>query len=462
MYNSDKKRKKLNFFYKINRRFCVKLVLLQESGASKYYSLSIYLNKDNYDAQIQEAIRVIDDAISKGNQIAYVSFYDSSFSGVKKEKLLTLFEAIKKANVNNLSLAAVNLTRITVAETQGLLDLTIDLCNAGGIEKIDLSKNCIGSTPLEQQRIIVEKILAIVPYIKEIDLSFNNLETLEVDLSGKLVVSCAQSLTLDVIKLDYNHLVLIEETDGMEYDINLRLLSSLFLKAREEHKWKFLSIASTDLGFLAHKDWNVLLKNIEQCCESINLSHNSLQAYTKEGLLEVYEEQDLIQIIAEWLEGTKLKIVDLTHNNFSDRNTTLLEGAIKGREFAIETGNRSPNDSNYEKLLKLSKLEEENFDKAQPQLALSSFYMHSTTITPYYPLQEDIIQINAVDVEEEVAIFMQNLAKKNPAILHAISKEDLLTVINSVLTSHNIRVIPTCSLNTLSNNSDTIKTSNKI
>ncbi|MGD0465570.1 MAG: hypothetical protein ABSA84_02625 [Gammaproteobacteria bacterium] len=433
----------------------MKLVLLPDQY--NQYSLSIYLNKDNYEIQIQEAIGLINDAIVQGKQIEYVSFYDSQFSVVKKENLLPLFEAIKKAKVHSLGFVAVNINHITVSKTQEILDLIVDACKNGGVDKVDLSRNCIGNASLEQQRAIVERVSKMVPYIKEIDLSFNNLEKLQEDMLLRLFVSCTQSTRLDVINLDYNQLVPQEESPEKAGEIGLKFLSHLFKEKREEHKWKTLSIAGTDLSFLSHKEWVLLLNNIEKCCESINLSHNSLQECTREGHLDVYEKQDLIQIIAEWLESTKLKMVDLTHNKFSVRNTILLVEATKGKKFVVEAGNKLPNNSNYERLLKLEELEQEDsFEAAQQHQSLPLFYMHEAIPTSASQPQEDPIQIEASDLEEQVVIFMQNLAKKNPAVLQTISMQDLLTAINSVFVSHNVRV--NAPLSSVANNSTVIKT----
>lgn len=418
----------------------MKLVLLPGDG--NQYVLSVDLNKDNHIYKIEEAIKVINEAIDNGKQISYVSFYNSLFANITKESLLPLFLTINDAKVKRLGLVSINLNNMETIEIQGILDFVVDLCKAGTVERVEFSRNFIGDASLEQQCVIVERLLKIISHIQNLDLSFNHLQKLQGDLLSDLLVGCAQSRTLRTLNLNYNQLV-HQIVDKERKHIDEKLLSLLFNFRGETHNWEYLSLSGTDLGFLSYNGWNVFLDNVEKCCRSIDLSHNLLQEQTNEGLLEVYEKQDLMQIMINWLATTKLNMIDLTCNEFSIRNTKLLEGSIRGGKILIEEGNNLPDSLDYDRLLQQAKeiedLEKEEFVSNQNQPSPTLFYMQDHIVLQ---AQQSDSQINSSDLEEQVVVFMQNLATKDPAVSQKIPMQDMLEAITDVFVSHNMNVTP--------------------
>lgn len=411
------------------------LILLP--GTADEYMLSIYLNADNHMDQIAEAVGLINDAITDKRQISHISFYNSVFSKINKEQLSPLFRVIKKAGVKSLGLAAINLNRADQSKIQELFSLVSDVCENGTVEKIEFNKNTIGNGSLEQQQAIIQGLLKIVPHIQELDLSFNNLETIQANLLSDLLVGCAKS-KLRKISLDYN--CLVQESDDLGW-------LYLLCEGRVKSKWEHLSLSGIDLICLSNNGWSIFLQNIEKCCESINLSYNALHEQTNEGQLEISSQPDLIQIIADWLKITNLTMINLAHNKFSVRNTELLEQAVKVGTVLITEGNNLPNSIDYEKLLEQTKediessRQEHGIDQYDPQSGL--FYMHKTLDIP--EVQPNILVISSLDLEEQVAVFMQNLAKKNPLVSQKISAQEIVTAVTDILVSHEVRVAPVLS-----------------
>lgn len=411
------------------------LILLPDTADE--YMLSIYLNADNHLDQIAEAVGLINDAITDKRQISHISFYNSVFSKINKEQLSPLFRAIKKARVKSLGLAAINLNRADQFKIQELFSLVSDVCENGTVEKIEFNKNTIGNGSLEQQQAIIQGLLKIVPLIQELDLSFNNLETIQANLLSDLLVGCAKS-KLRKISLDYN--CLVQESDDLGW-------LYLLCEGRVKSKWEHLSLSGIDLICLSNNGWSIFLENIEKCCESINLSYNALHEQTNEGQLEISSQPDLIQIIADWLKITNLTMINLAHNKFSVRNTELLEQAVKVGTVLITEGNNLPNSIDYEKLLEQTKediessRQEHGIDQYDPQSGL--FYMHKTLDIP--EVQPNILVISSLDLEEQVAVFIQNLAKKNPLVSQKISAQEIVTAVTDILVSHEVRVAPVLS-----------------
>ena len=422
--------------------------LVDSNACPGKYELSINVNKETFAVDFLEAIKLLDQTSRESKVIAAVHF-QGYFFDIDAQYLKPLFDKTKELKISTLGLMQVSgygLGYFNNPNIQKTFALISDACQHGSLEKIDLTRNGIGNATLEQQTEIVQGLLTIVPYAHELNLSLNCLDELKGDLFEKIFLGCAQSNTLRVINLNYNQLTWHNYYEKAKKSC-LEIFCLLFNERRKANKWEFLSLEGTGVNFLTNVEWADFLRKVNECCEGVNLSHNSLQAQTSEGRLDVYEEQDLIQIITEWLKITPLTIIDLSFNEFSIRNTQILESVLKKPQkngiFVLE-GNGLPNSIEYDKLLQeasdIKRAEEEEMKLASRQEPVSPLLY--TNMGGISLKQPSVPQISIDDLQSLVFVFMENLEQKNRSLSQIIPERDVFSAVSSLFLGHGVTITP--------------------
>ena len=362
--------------------------LVELSNKPNRYYLPIHLSNGNYDAEIAEAIAIIRKAVSEGKQIERVDFYGISFNEIAKTQLQPLFEVIKEARVASLDLVSINLNHTEASKIQDIFSLVADACRNGAVKKVELGRNFLGDASPIQQDAIVQGLLAIVPYIQELDLSSNRLEGLGIGRLQNLFIGLARSENLTSLYLRENSL--LPSVCAVDVGAQALELLNLLLVGRRQ-KWELLSLSSfTDVIMFKKEQWQCFLDKASSACSKIDLSYNDLQEFTNEGQDSVFLDikdlkDDLADVLARTISSGTILELNLSHNGFSVTNTKKLREAAIGRQIKLNLeGNDCPdNERYYQYLAELTEASRISPEAVEPPDSSEEHLLEGSTLLLY-------------------------------------------------------------------------------
>jgi hypothetical protein len=395
--------------------------------------LRVNVTKSNFKEDFEMAISWLND--KKYQEKIVLVHFQGCFFDIEAGELRHLLGVIKTSGVSTLDFSQVSGLGLGYYENKNIqetFDLIAAVCSEGSVKAIKLSRNGVGRATPEKQALIIEWLKEIALHVEQLNLSLNELGKLN-DFSLKDLFSCfAQSSSLKVLVLDDNFLVLNGDSSDFER------FQSLFIGKNKDNKWQYLSLSGTGIALLS--DIAVFLKKVEECCEGIGLSYNALQAQTSEGRSDPYEDEDLIKIISDWLKDTKLTQIDLTHNDFSERNTKLLKDASKSPQILLDAGNGMPNNPLYDELLlKKQEVDDDLIELEAPPISSSMLYMSSSLKTAASGGGRNIQNVDLSVFEESVARLMQTLSVELP-VMQQVPKKDVVAALIGVCHKYGINV----------------------
>ena len=328
------------------------VVLTNSATYEGKYELNVRIEQEAFKKNFLAAINALDTA---DKEIVSVNFIGCFFD-IDAQKLKPLFDKLTEHKVQVLGLMQISgegLGYFKNPNIQATFNLIAEVCKAGFIRKIDLSRNGIGNATEEQQIQIIRGLTTIIPHIIELNLSNNSLEQLRIEQLKYLFMEVSKSSSLVRLALDGTDFFYYDnEPATSEKGLELfRIITEVKFR-NSGKKWQELSLENINIQSLEPEKLESLLLMVEQGCISVDLSHNQLQSITNEQLLLIGTE-DVVDKLVKWINKTELKKISLEFNDFSGQNVKRILEARSGQVgliLNVANGNGKESSTSYAQL----------------------------------------------------------------------------------------------------------------